>query len=227
MPGGIILLIIAIVVISAVVGAIAQFLNKMNEASTPTPRRSKREENEGRKSEKDMDRFLAEIDRLRRKNAEGSEPTAAKPAPPPAQKPKPPQKPVPVARQGRGEKKPKLLAEVVEPTQRRRVDTSAMQAPPAPVAPGTLSPDSRTKPEDLPVATVVGATSSTGAPAATRVTRLATRARPAPKTNLAMNLTGLLNSGQGVAMAIILAEILGPPKAQKPHRSQTTDEPIA
>ena len=39
MPGAgpIVLLIVAIVVISAVVGAIAQFLNKLNEANAPPP----------------------------------------------------------------------------------------------------------------------------------------------------------------------------------------------
>jgi len=57
-------------------------------------------------------------------------------------------------------------------------------------------------------------TSSTGAPA-TRVTHLARRARPRPKTNLARNLTDLLNSGQGVALAVILQEVLGPPRCQK------------
>jgi hypothetical protein len=75
-------------------------------------------------------------------------------------------------------------------------------------------PQVMSRPEELPVATVVGPTSATGAPA-TRVTRLPTRERPMPKTNLAMNLTGLLGSGQGVAMAIILQEVLGPPKVRK------------
>jgi hypothetical protein len=60
---------------------------------------------------------------------------------------------------------------------------------------------------------VVTPTSSTGA-AATRVTHLPQRARSAPKTDLAKNLTGLLNSGQGIAMAVILQEILGPPKSR-------------
>ncbi|HEY3789247.1 MAG TPA: hypothetical protein VGL71_10345 [Urbifossiella sp.] len=203
-------LFIAIAVIVGVVSVIAQALNKIKEAEAPPRRMPARRTDRGdepRRPEKDMDRFLAEIDRLRRKNAEKNEPDAARPRPPKA---------LPVARQSsRGEKpKPKVVAEIIEP-QRRRVDTSAMAAPPAPVAPGTLSPDGHTNPDELPVATVVGATSATGAPSATRVTKLPTRARPTPRTNLAMNLTGLLNSGQGVAMAIILQEILGPPKSKK------------
>ena len=209
MPNGLILLVVAIVVISAVVGAIAQFLNKMNEANSPSPRRTpaRAERDVNSQVDKDMDRFLAEIDRLRRKNAEGGEPTAAKPAPPVN---KPPLKPIPVTRQGRAEKpkKPRVVAELAEP-QRRRVDSSAMAAPPAPVTPGTLSPDAHA----LPVAAVVATTFASGAPI-TKVTNLPTRARSSPKTNLAMNLTGLLNSGQGIAMAVILQEILGPPKSR-------------
>ncbi|QJW95450.1 hypothetical protein [Frigoriglobus tundricola] len=41
------------------------------------------------------------------------------------------------------------------------------------------------------------------------------RPRPAARTNFGKNLTALLASGQGVAMAVVLQEILGPPKAKK------------
>ena len=56
--------------------------------------------------------------------------------------------------------------------------------------------------------------SSTGAPA-TKVTRFQNRPRPASKTNFGKNLTAMLASGQGVAMAVVLQEILGAPKAKK------------
>jgi hypothetical protein len=83
----------------------------------------------------------------------------------------------------------------------------------APVTPGTLSPG---RVEDLPVAPVVtGPAASTGAHAATRVTRIADRARPVAKTDFAKNLTALLGSGQGAAMAVVLGEILGPPKSRR------------
>jgi hypothetical protein len=67
--------------------------------------------------------------------------------------------------------------------------------------------------ENVPMATVVVPPSGTGAPA-TKVTRIAGRARPVAKTPFAKNLTGLLNSGQGLAMAIVLQEILGPPRGR-------------
>ena len=41
------------------------------------------------------------------------------------------------------------------------------------------------------------------------------RARPLAKTPFAKNLTTLLNSGQGLALAIVLQEILGPPTCKQ------------
>jgi hypothetical protein len=156
----------------------------------------------------DMDRFLAEIDRLRRKQAANPDPPAAQPgsaAPvaPVVQPVKPPASERP---------RPRVVAELADP-------------PAAPAGPsggsfGT-SPQAptRTAPvagqvEELPVATVLKPTSSTGAPA-TKVTVFTKRPRPAAKTNLGKNLTALLGSGQGVAMAVVLQEILGPPKSQQ------------
>ncbi|MDB5309051.1 MAG: hypothetical protein JWO38_3253 [Gemmataceae bacterium] len=226
MNNGLIVLIVTIVIISAVVGAIAQFLNKLNEsAKAPPPRRpaGAARGDATRQTDRDMDRFLAEIDRLRRKNAEAAEQQSqpAQPAPPtqPAGWPQS-NRPAGVPPTGRqvptrpGDRpRARVVADLVEPEAkpRRGVDTSPLAPPPLPVAPGTLSPSIRA--DDLPIATVVTPTSATGAPA-TRVTRLPQRARATPKTNLAGNLTGLLNSGQGVAMAIILGEILGPPKSK-------------
>lgn len=47
------------------------------------------------------------------------------------------------------------------------------------------------------------------------MTKLPTRARPAAKTNFGKNLAALLASGQGVAMAVVLQEVLGPPKSKR------------
>jgi hypothetical protein len=237
-------LIIAIVIISAVVGAIAQFLNKLNEMNAPP---AGRPAGAGRpngmparppSADKDMDRFLAEIDRLRKRNAEGANPSAAPPKPTRQDEDRsrpsvatPVARPTPTSRpadrtpdrgtdRGNDRPKPRVVAELAEPvarpepTARRGVDRGAMAAPPAPVAPGSLSPD-RGRPEDLPVATVVAPTSSTGAPEASRITRFSGRPRPAAKTALGRDLTALLGSPNGVATAIILQEVLGPPKCKK------------
>ncbi|MBX9580058.1 MAG: hypothetical protein K2X87_07080 [Gemmataceae bacterium] len=57
-------------------------------------------------------------------------------------------------------------------------------------------------------------TASTGAPA-TSVTRFARRPVAASKTALGRDLTALLGSANGVATAVILQEVLGPPKCKK------------
>lgn len=211
---GLILLVVAIVVITAIVGAIAQFLNKLNEANAPPVRARARAGDAPRQAQKDMDRFLAEIDRLRKKNTEEAEPTAAKPKAEPVPKPKP----RPGTRPQREKARPvKPIAEVVEPPKRKRIELAPMDAPPIPVAPGTLSPG-KIDPASLPVASVVGAIptgSGTGAPSATRVTKLPALPGSKPKSKTDATLAALLASGSGPALGVILSEVFGPPKCRK------------
>jgi hypothetical protein len=201
--------IIAIIIISTVVGAVAKLLNNLNEINAAKNRPPAGRGGAGgaggagggggatvRQAHSDMDRFLAEIDRLRKKNTNAPAPTSRQTAPvaPVVQPVKQPEKDRPRAR---------VIAELAElPKQ----DTGF--APTVPQA--TTGP----KPGDLPIPTVVTPPSGTGAPA-TRVTKFASRPRPVAKTPFAKNLTGLLNSGQGLAMAIVLQEILGPPRSKK------------
>lgn len=158
----------------------------------------------------EMDRFLAEIDRLRRKAAVTPDPPAAAPGSavpvaPVVQPIKPPATERP---------RPRVVAELA--------DTSPA-APPLPAGAPSFgtSPQAPTRAapvagqvEQLPVAQVLKTTSSTGAPA-TKVTLFSKRPRPAARTDFGKNLTAMLASGQGVAMAVVLQEILGPPKAKK------------
>ena len=140
-----------------------------------------------------MDRFLAEIDRLRKKTAEAPPPPPNQaPAAPVVQPEKRPDKP-----------RPRVVAEVAE-LPKQDLGFAAPQ-PPAPPA---------SKPGELPVASVVAPPSTTGAPA-TRITRFAGRARPVAKTPFAKNLTSLLATSQGLALAIVLQEVLGPPPSKK------------
>lgn len=156
----------------------------------------------------DMDRFLAEIDRLRRKQATNPDPPAAQPgaaAPvaPVVQPVKPPASDRP---------RPRVVAELADPPT-APATTSGGSFGTSPQAPTRAAPVAG-QVEELPVATVLRTTSATGAPA-TKVTVFTKRPRPAAKTNFGKNLTALLASGQGVAMAVVLQEILGPPKAKK------------
>ncbi len=231
---GLVILIITIIIISAVVGAIAQFLNKLNELNAQPARRPPGARGEAaRQADRDMDRFLAEIDRLRKKNAEAggqaepqprqqangaatNRPTARPVSPPKSDREREREQREREREQRQRERererererpRPRPVAEQAEPTSRRtEVQPPAFLAPPAPSQPSRV--------EELPIAMVVAPSAGVGAPA-TRVTQLPQRARPAPKTDLAQNLGTLLGSGQGVAIAIILQEVRGPPKCRK------------
>jgi hypothetical protein len=200
-----------IIIIVVVVGVVAKVINNLNEMNTmknrPPMRRnggSSRDDGEGggsvRQTKSDMDRFLAEIDRLRKKNADSPSPSAQ------------PKKSAPIAPVVQPAKQPqkterpraRVVAELAEPP---RQDTGF--SPQAPAA--TTGP----KAGDLPMATVVTPPGGTGAPTTTKVTRFANRPRPVAKTPFARHLTGLLNSGQGLAIAIVMQEILGPPRIKK------------
>ncbi len=230
-------LIVGLIILSAVIGAVAKMLNNLQETNNRQRERYERVErdraaraqreddraerpktrpvrpatapetaNAGavRAGNTDMDRFLAEIDRLRRKAS-----TAPDPAPPA------PGSSVPVA-------------QVVQPTKppaertRARAELAEIAAAAANAAAGfSTMPQAPTRSapvagqiEELPVAQVLRPSSSTGAPA-TKVTKFFNRPRPPAKTNFGKNLTSLLGSNQGVAMAVVLKEILGPPKAKK------------
>lgn len=189
--------IVILIIIALVVGAVAKALNNMTEANVARNRPVARPvggDGNVRQTKSDMDRFLAEIDRLRKKSTDAPSPTPNKPAAvaPVVQPTKQPERP-----------RARVIAELAEPP---RPDLGFTQPVPAP----TTGP----KPGDLPVATVVSLPSGTGAPA-TKVTRILGRPRPVAKTPFAKNLTGLLNSGNGLAMAIVLQEILGPPRSKK------------
>jgi hypothetical protein len=224
-------MILTLVIISTVVGAIAKMLNNMAEANAQRrmerdraeraervdraadrgdrPARPPRAEATGgavRQSNSDMDRFLAEIDRLRRKaatTADQPQSSSATPVAPVVQPSKPTAADKP---------RPRVVAELAEPPA-PAFGTSAPSFGTSPQAPVRAAPVAA-QVETLPVATVLQASSATGAPA-TKVTKFAPRPRPAAKTNLGKNLTALLGSGQGVAMAIVLQEILGPPKSKR------------
>lgn len=150
----------------------------------------------------DMDRFLEEIDKLRRK-------AALAPPPPPA---------------GASAPVAPVVQPIKPPAQPARPVAEFADAPPAaPPSGGSFaSPHgpSRAAPvagevEQLPVAPVLRPIGSGTASGATKVTKLPTRARPASKTNFGKNLAALLASGQGVALAVVLQEVLGPPKSKR------------
>ena len=228
--------IVVLVLISTVVGTVAKVLNNMQEANAARTRereRQERAERMARNAERerderaerpppratpardsgsapvrqgntDMDRFLAEIDRLRRKQPAEPAPLAsasasATPVAPVVQPVKTVDRP-----------RPRVVAELADTSAATNAAAGFSTSPQAPTRAAPVAGQI----EELPMAQVLRPSSSTGAPA-TKVTRLTGRARLAPRTNFAKNLTALLSSNQGVAMAVVLQEILGPPKVKR------------
>lgn len=218
---------VIIIILSVAVAAVAKVLNNLNENNIGKnrPQRNAGDGSGGgnvRQTKSDMDRFLAEIDRLRKKNTES--PSAAPNRPANKQAPV-----APVVQPSRQSERPRarVVAEVAEPSRadrdrsdrerdRERIERERAERDRPDQGFVVTAPDATTgpKPYDLPTASVVTPPSGTGAPA-TRVTRIASRPRPVAKTPFAKSLTGLLNSGQGLALAIVLQEILGPPRGRR------------
>ena len=228
--GGLLALVLAIVIISAVVGVIAQFLNKLNEANAPPPRRvpPRGGPRPPRAADRDMDRFLAEIDRLRKKKEQAADGQQAES--PPAAAP-PVAKPVRPADRQSDRGKPRVVAELAGPPpeqSRRRPepDDAGFVIPTA-----ASAPPSAAKTDDLPVATVVDpsalpaavapATALSPISALVRLAQLPPRGRPAAQTPMGKNLAALLAGGQGMALAVVLQEALGPPKCKQRQPQRT------
>lgn len=127
----------------------------------------------------EIDRFLAEIDKLRQK---AESPVKAAPV-----------KVVPVA---------KVVAPKVEP---------------APfVVPTAFTTPRVTQPE-APIARAVppAPPPRPAAPGGAAAAKAAARGTPIPGTPFGKNLTALLSSKQSLPMAVVLHEVLGPPKARR------------
>jgi hypothetical protein len=160
--------------------------------------------NEGRPAS-DIDRFLEEIDKLRRKSAAGGG------APSPAV--------APVAK--RANNRPSVAdVPTVEPARKARVAGDPTFA--APVAPKaravpTSHPIAAPLPrlEDLPVAPVVEPSRPAFAPSVVTRPKMLADPRPMKKNEFATQLAALLGSKNALPMAVVLQEILGPPKCKR------------
>jgi hypothetical protein len=168
-----ILIFLAVVVISAIIGGLAQVLKnvqKAEETRTARARAAHRERSNSRSSGSgDIDRFLEEIDKLRRRG--GVEPPVARPA----------------------------AAPVAAPVRTRVIDRPPLTPPARPL------PSSRL--DELPMAPVVAST-----PAVARRAAPPGRTAPPPRSEFARGLSVLLKSSNALPTAVVLQEILGPPK---------------
>jgi hypothetical protein len=157
----------------------------------------------------DIESFLQEIERLRRKGQdEKSAPSGTgRTQEPPRQLPtlkkqKPQQRPPetkPRTRLKLDRPAPPPIVPDVEPAQPKRL------APPPPPPPAPVFETQRSAPP-LP--------ETQGAPVVTKLTALPSLA-PVAQTSTAKLLQALLRSRQGPAVAVLLQEVFGPPKCRK------------
>ena len=194
-------------IISAVVKATQDTGSKRPPASRPRPPAdAPRIE---KTSNSDIDRFMAEIDRLRRKG-EGA------PAGPASEKPRPVQRPV-VERTPRAEPRSKPAEPRRERDRERRARQTSRPVPPAPPP----LPMTDALPVLRPVRPTVPTPPSTSASAPIKPARTATTiatttvSRSTSASPVLETLRAVLRSNQGPAAAVILAEIFGEPRGRK------------
>jgi hypothetical protein len=171
------LIFLAVVVISAIIGGLAQVLKNVQKAEETRMARARaanrdRSDRSERSGSGDIDRFLEEIDKLRRRG--GVEPPVARPAVP---------------------------APVPPPVRTRVIDRPPITPQARPV------PTSRL--EDLPVAPMVTSTPVVARRAAPG------RVPPVPRSEFARGLFALLKSPNALPTAVVLQEVLGPPRSRQ------------
>jgi hypothetical protein len=190
-------IVVTVIIVIAVVSAIAQTIKNQQEKEQTPRRRSTRPRQSGegvRTGASDMDRFLQEIEKLRKRSAEGGGEEPKKP-----QKAKP-GKPVPTVvpvKRKRTDPVP-----TVSPARVDRLPTATVLNVPPPM------PSLPTPPEPSPITTPL----PTDSPVVSR------RPQPVGTTPFAKGLLGLLSQKQSLPMAVVLVEVLGPPKCQQQQR---------
>lgn len=197
--------VVVIIIVIAVVSAIAQTIkNQQEKEQAPRRRNTNRSNASGVKTgTSDMDRFLQEIEKLRKRAAEGGE-ELKKPVVKPARNPRAVPTVTPI-------RKSKRDAPTVKPSRRiEELPTATVVSPPAP--PMSFPVEQPTPPPPVP-------TSLPPLPNLANLDRpMVTKApRPAASTPFGKNLFALLGNKQNLPMAIVLQEVFGPPKSQQPR----------
>lgn len=212
---GPLLVFLMLVVISAVIGAVSQVLKNAAQQPAPMARPRPRPAAGQKPAATDIDKFLEEIDRLRKRKAEadGSErsepPVAAPVARPPARpQPQPTARAVPTAEPRRKRKPDPQPKAETKPTAR------PVRVNDLPVAPAvSKAPPPPAAESHRPV--VTAPLQLAALPKVTSGPMVTASPNQPKKTAFSRQLTGLLATPQAVPMAVVLAEILGPPKCRQ------------
>ncbi len=197
-------IVVVVIIVIAVVSAIAQTIkNQQEKEQTPRRRNNNARANAPgvKTGASDMDRFLQEIEKLRKRAADGGE-----------EPKKPAAKPT---------KNPRTIPTVAPANKSKRKD------------PPTVAPSRRI--EQLPTATVVpppvppqqnfpvdkGQSIAQSAPQLSDRPSVSKAYVPAATTAFGKGLFGMLSNPQSLPMAVVLQEILGPPKSKQGPKQPT------
>jgi hypothetical protein len=186
--------VVVVIIVIAVVSAIAQTIkNQQEKEQTPRRRPNNRENASGVKTgASDMDRFLQEIEKLRKRAADGGDEPKK-----PVSRPTKSTRAVPTVIPA---KKPKRDAPTVPVS--RRIE----QLPTATIVP---PPPSLSFPMEQPAPPPSVPMPSLDRPMVSKAQRTA------PTTPFGRDLFAMLGNKQSLPMVIVLQEILGPPKSQR------------
>lgn len=194
-------IVVVVIIVIAVVSAIAQTIKNQQEKEQ-TPRRRNNNNNSRANASgvktgaSDMDRFLQEIEKLRKRAADGGEDPKK-----PAAKPAKTARGVPTVTPSKKSKRND--APTVPPS--RRIE----QLPTATVLPPPVPPQ-QSFPADQ------GASIASSAPQLNDRPTVSKAQVAAKTTAFGQGLFGMLGNKQSLPMAIALQEILGPPKCKQP-----------
>jgi hypothetical protein len=218
--GGMALVVLGLFVLVWIISAVVKASQDSGSRREPSPARSQpgggQAQRVERTSNSDIDRFMAEIDRLRRR---GDGAPAGRAAEPPRPAPRPVE---PVRAESRVESRPR-------PSERRERDRDRERRPRAAARPAPPPPPPRSEP--IPVLRPVAPEPPPAAPPPppkplrpAKPAAAATAVAIAPPSPVLQTLQSVLKGKHGPAAAIILAEIFSDPggrpamtRARRPH----------
>lgn len=190
--------VVVVIIVIAVVSAIAQTIkNQQEKEQAPRRRTNSRANASGVKTgTSDMDRFLQEIEKLRKRAADGGD-EPKKPVAKPAKNPRTVPTVAPT-------KKSRRDAPTIQPSRRiEELPTATVVSPP--------SPPQQQFPAEMSTSIAQSAPQLTDRPTVSKAqVSVATSA-------FGKNLFGMLGNKQSLPLVIVLQEILGPPKSKSPH----------
>lgn len=192
--------VVLFIIVVAVISAIAQTVKNQQEKAPPprrrTPNRPAPARDGSSNPSSDMDRFLQEIEKLRKRSAEGGDEPRKQPKPVKTNKTVPTVAPV---------KRPRRQESIPKVAPSKRIE----ELPTATVLPVPSQPSQPAFPTAAPSPITDGMQQSGDAPSVSRAPK------PVGSTPFGKNLLAMLGNKQSLPLAFVMQEVLGPPKCKQ------------